>query len=158
MRTTTLIGICSVLFTFGQASAWSANGASACQKLLTRDFLGAILVHAEGKSDGRAGGEGCVWGADYPDGSNLISIDLFDHVSLADWNGVITRNFSGAVPVPGVGDRAVRTKDGTTVRAYKNGGRDCNVRLIPLGDVPKLSPDALGKKLGTICNQLFALP
>lgn len=33
-----------------------------------------------------------------------------------------------------------------------------SVTLTPLGEAPKLAGDALAKKLGTVCNQLFALP
>jgi hypothetical protein len=32
------------------------------------------------------------------------------------------------------------------------------VRLIPLDEQPKLTGEPLAKKLGGICNQLFALP
>lgn len=156
MRTTTLIGICGVLFALGPRAGWTANGESACKKFLTHDFLAEILIHADGESQAKPDERSCVFGADYDGGSNIITIGLSDHVALADWNKVGL--FPGAMPVAGVGDTAVRTKDGTTLHAYTNGGRMCSVSLIPLGEMPKLAGDALGKKLGTICSQLFALP
>ena len=39
-------------------STWAANGASACQKLLPADVLGAFLVHPAGKSEPLQSGEG----------------------------------------------------------------------------------------------------
>ena len=135
-------------------SAWSANGASACKKFLTRDFLAAILIHADGENQAKDE-RSCMFSNDYSGGTNILTIGLSDHVTQADWNKVGL--FPGAIPVAGVGDQAVRTKDGTTLHAYTNGGRMC-VSLIPLGEMPKLAGDALAKKFGTICSQLFALP
>jgi hypothetical protein len=163
MRMTT--GIASVLLAVaaasglgasGPASAWTTNGASACQKLLTPQFLSAILVHADGKSEAKPDGVSCVFGA----GDNSITIALSDHVTLADWNRMIAKNLFGKnVPLSGVGDRGVRSEDATSLHAHTNGGRMCSVVLMPLGDdTPKLTGEALAKKLGTLCNQLFALP
>jgi hypothetical protein len=53
----------------GPGSAWSANGASACEKLLTSQLLSTILVHADGKSEAKPDGENCIFS-----GSSVVSI------------------------------------------------------------------------------------
>jgi hypothetical protein len=59
------------------------------------------------------------------------------------------------VPLPGVGDKAVRSATG--VEAVKGNDRMCGIDVMPpFGN--KLSGDALAQKLGEICNKLFALP
>lgn len=137
-------------------STWAANGASACQKLLTADVLGAFLVHPAGKSEPLQSGEGCIYGSNL--GSTTLRIDLFDHITSEDWERLIKRNDPKAIALPGVGDKAMRVDNSYAVDAWKNGGRRCSVRLIPLDEQPKLTGEPLAKKLGGICNQLFALP
>jgi hypothetical protein len=176
MRTIAAIGISSALVVLGgfapvvpaavaaaapgaALSDWSANGATACEKLLTPDFLNAILIHATGESQAKPDGSSCYFSADYSGGFNTITIGLSDRVTLADWNRMIEKNLFGKdVPMSGIGARAVRSEDGTALHAHTNSGRMCAVVLMPLGESPKLSSDALAKKFGTLCNQLFALP
>ena len=59
------------------------------------------------------------------------------------------------VPVAGVGDKAVRTMLG--IEAAKGADRMCSIDVMP-PFATKTSGEALAHKLGTICNQLFALP
>ena len=158
MRTLTTIILWACVVAIAPGSSWTANGASACKKLLTPDFLKAILVHVDGESQAKPDGESCPFGAEYSDGYNGITTGLSDRVTLADWNRLVADNVPGAIPVPGVGDKAVRSKDASALKAYKNGGRMCSVSLMSLGETPKLGGDALAKKFGTLCNQLFALP
>jgi len=175
MRIPTTIAVCAVLFAFAgwvqgrasgaakmappaaaQATAWTKNGASACQKVLTADLLGALLVHPAGKSEPLQSGEGCIYGSDL--GSTTLRIDLFDHITPEDWERLIKRNDPKAIALPGVGDKAMRLDNSYAVDAWKSGGRRCSVRLMPLDEPPKLTGEPLAKKLGGICNQLFALP
>jgi hypothetical protein len=88
-----------------QGSAWTKNGASACQKLLTADFLGAFLVHPAGKSEPLQSGKGCIYGINL--GSTTLRIDLFDHITPEDWERLIKRNDPKAIALPGVGDKAL---------------------------------------------------
>lgn len=174
MRTIISIAVCAILFAFAgraqgrasgaaktamrtpaQASAWTKNGASACQKLLTAEVLGTFLVHPAGKSEPLPSGEGCIYGSDL--GSTTLRIDLSDHITSDDWERLIKRNDPKAIALPGVGDKAMRVDNSYAVDAWKN-GRRCSVRLIPLDEATKLTGEPLAKKLGGICNQVFALP
>jgi hypothetical protein len=175
MRMPTMIAVCAVLFAFAgwvqgrasgaakmatpataQASPWTKSGASACQKLLTVDFLSSFLVHPAGKSEPLQSGEGCIYGSDL--GSITLMIDLFDQITSEDWERLIKRSDPKAIALPGVGDKAMRVDNSYAVDAWKNGGRRCAVRLIPLDEPTKLTGEPLARKLGGICNQLFALP
>jgi hypothetical protein len=175
MNNVSAIGLCACLFALGSfwsglppavaapapgavLADWTANGASACQKLLTPDFVKAIFVHVDGASQAKPDGQSCLFSAEYSGGFNSITIGLSDHVSLADWNRLVAENIPGAIPVPGVGDKAVRSKDSRALKAYKNGGRMCSVSLMSLGETPKLAGGVVAKKFGTLCNQLFGLP
>lgn len=158
MRIVATVGICCVLFARVPGSIWTANGATACDKLLTADFLTTILVHTKGQSQPKPAGTSCLFTAEYDDGFNSMTIGLSDPVPLADWNRLMAANLPGGIPVPGVGDKAFRSKDAAILHAYTNKGRMCSVMLTALGESPKLAGDALAKKFGTLCNQLFALP
>ena len=142
----------------GAAAGWTANGATACKKYLTLAFLAPLLPQPNGNGEARQDGKGCVFGAESKDGSVSILIELRDHVSTADWDGTNKKYHPNAVAVTGVGDRAIRSADAYSLYAYKTDGRTCAVVMMPLGNMPTLTGDALAKKMGTICNQLFALP
>jgi hypothetical protein len=139
-----------------QEKTWAANGASACKKLLTADFLSSILTHTAGNGEPRPDGHGCAWGTD-GDFASLI-IELSERVTVEQWERYNKEQRRGAIIVAGVGDKAVRTETPDRVSAWKHGDRTCNVMLTIMDDKPKLSGDALGKKLGGLCNQLFAMP
>jgi hypothetical protein len=137
-----------------QGSAWTKNGASACKKLLTADFLGAILVHPAGESESED--QSCSYSAD--SGLTTFKIELSDHITLEGWERYNKQNRPKAIALAGVGDKAVRSENPDVVYAWKNGDRTCGVMLVAIGEQPKLTGEALAKKLGGICNQLFALP
>jgi hypothetical protein len=135
-------------------STWAANGASACKKLLTADFLRAILVHPAGESESEE--QSCSYSAD--SGLTTFKIELSDHITLEGWERYNKQNRPKAIALAGVGDKAVRSENPDVVYAWKNGDRTCGVMLVAIGEQPKLTGEALAKKLGGICNQLFALP
>jgi len=129
-------------------SDWASNGATACEKFLTPDFVAQIFPKPEGHAKKLAG-----WSCSYEtsDFSN-INITLMNAGAAAF--EADQKNLSNPVPLPGVGDKAVNSMTG--VEAVK-GNRMCDIGVMPpFGN--KLSGDALAHKLGEICNKLFALP
>jgi hypothetical protein len=57
----------------------------------------------------------------------------------------------------GVGDGAYWNPAGA-VSAVKGPDRGCDVSVVGAPYVTKIRDEALGRKLGEICNKLFALP
>ena len=175
MRIPTTIAVCSVLVAFvgrphsrageaatraslgaSGASDWAKNGATACKKLLTADFLGAILASAPGESEPRPDGVSCGYLAD--SGLTNISIALSDHITLDSWEQFNRQQRPKDIALAGIGDKAIRSDDGTLIGSWKKGDRTCGVYLVPIREQPKLTGEALAKKLGVLCNQLFAMP
>jgi hypothetical protein len=138
-----------------QASDWANNGAAACTKLLTAGFLNAILVHPAGKSEVQDG-QSCAFSAD--SGETTIKIELADHLTLDAWKAYNKVDRPTAIALAGVGDQALRVENPVVIDAWKTGGRNCRVMLLAIVEQPKLTGEALAKKLGGTCNQLFALP
>lgn len=138
-----------------QASDWTKNGATACTKLLTADFLKAILIHPSGTSEAQDG-ESCAFSAD--SGETTIKIELYDHLTLEAWKAYNKIDRPTAIALSGVGDQALRVDNPVVIDAWKKGDRNCRLMLMAFVEQPKLTGDALAKKLGGICNQLFALP
>lgn len=170
MRMPTAIAVCAALFAIAgwpqrgtsgatpaaaQASGWSKNGASACKKLLTPDFLRAILAHPAGEIEPGGDGQSCSYSAN--SGLTTLKIELSDHVTREGWERYNKQYRPTAAPLAGVGDKAVRTENPDVVYAWKNGDRACGLMLLAIDEQPKLAGEALAKKLGGICNQLFAL-
>jgi hypothetical protein len=128
---------------------WPNNGAIACEKYLTPDFVGQIFKNPTGHAR-KLGAQGCTF--ETPDFAS-IKIALFAAgPSVFDAR---QKYLSDPVPLTGVGDKAVRTASG--IKAIKGRNRMCDIVVTPpFGN--KLSGEALAKKLGEICNKLFALP
>lgn len=82
-----------------------------------------------------------------------------DEVKFA-WTLATTTNAAN-VPVTGVGDEAMRDTTGTTLIARK-GNQSCRVDVLgydnsdAMDDISKDRGDVLAKKLGALCNKLFA--
>lgn len=129
------------------AVGWVGNGASACGKILSPDFLGQLFSHPAGHAR-KLSQQACTYHTDANNG----------HISITLSNGgpqsfkAQMPYLAGPVPLPGVGDEAVRTLIG--IDAIK--GRDRSCRISAGSD--KLTGEALAQKLGEICNRLFALP
>ncbi|MEO8779767.1 MAG: hypothetical protein ABI389_13980 [Rhodanobacter sp.] len=83
--------------------------------------------------------------------SDSISIVLID-ASAATFDA--DPNAQGAAPISGIGDKAVRTVTG--VEAYKAHHGICQIDVVRPFSI-KLKGEALAKKLGEVCNKLFAL-
>jgi hypothetical protein len=129
----------------GSGSAWTANGATACEKYLTPDVVAAILRNPAGKPR-RLDANSCNVGPIY---ITLIVADI-DVFRLE-----IPRIF-GAHPISGFGDGAYWNGAGA-LSAVKGHDRGCDVSVIDPG-APKIHNAELGQKLGDICNKLFAIP
>jgi hypothetical protein len=71
------------------------------------------------------------------------------------WN-MIAKSGVNALPLPGVGEKALRTSDGTGVFARK-GDLMCQVDSAGTDSgVIKAKGEELAKKLGALCNKVFA--
>jgi hypothetical protein len=134
-------------------SGWVKNGATACDKYLTPDLIGAVFTESRGQSHAQDG-QTCIFEqAHQPNHDySTITIYLRDGGNLVFDGDPTTRN--GTV-IPGVGDKAVRTQE-DGVQAVK-GDHICSVFVKPpYGN--RLNGDALAQKLGEVCTRLFALP
>lgn len=128
---------------------WVANGATACEKYLTPDFVGQIFKNPAGQAK-KHGVQGC--GFETPDYSSLSITLTAGGPSVFDAH---QKYLTNPVPLDGVGDKAVFTASG--IEAVKGQSRMCGIDVMPpFGN--KLSGEALARKLGEICNRLFALP
>ena len=82
-----------------------------------------------------------------------------DEVKFA-WTLATTTNAAN-IPVVGIGDEAMRDVTGTTLIARK-GGVSCRVDVLgydnsdAMDDITKDRGDVLARKLGALCNKLFA--
>jgi hypothetical protein len=126
-------------------SAWTNNGATACQKLLTPDVLASILRNPAGQPR-RLDSNSCNVGPIY------ISLKVAD---IDVFRQEIPRIF-GAHPISGFGDGAYWNEAGA-FSAVKGHDRGCDISVIDPG-APKIRNAELGQKLGAICNKLFAIP
>jgi hypothetical protein len=124
--------------------SWTANGAAACGKYLTPDVVAAILVAPAGPA-ARLDTDYCHTGSIY---IHLIvaNLEVFrqevPHIAFAH-------------PIAGVGDAAFWNQAGA-LSAVKRPDRGCDISVV--GPPPKIHDEALARKLGEICNKLFALP
>jgi hypothetical protein len=126
-------------------NGWTANGATACEKFLTPDVVAAILRSPAGPAQ-RIDATSCHAGPIYITLKNA-SIDVFRQE--------IPR-IVGAHTMAGVGDGAFWNQAGA-VSAVKGHDRGCDISVIDPG-APKIHGEALGQKLGAVCNRLFGLP
>jgi hypothetical protein len=128
------------------AQGWVANGSSACQKYLTPDVLAAILVKPDGAAE-KIDATSCHFGLVYV---SLIvnNIDIFK---------LELPRIVGVNMMTGVGDLAYWNHAGA-VSAVKGHDRGCDISVLNAPYTAKIHDEALGKKLGEICNKLFALP
>ena len=129
----------------GTGSAWTANGATACEKYLTPDVVAAILRNPAGKPR-RLDANSCNVGPIY------ISLKVAD---IDVFRAELPRIFQ-AHPIGGIGDGAYWNGAGA-LSAVKGHNRGCDISVIDPG-APKIHNAELGQKLGDICNKLFAIP
>jgi hypothetical protein len=130
-------------------SNWTANGATACDKFLTPDVVGAIFKNPAGHSK-TTSAAGCIF--ETPDFASIA-------ITLTPGGPVVfdahQKYLSDPVPLSGVGDKAVRTATG--IEAVRGSDRMCGIDVMPpFGN--KLKGEALARKVGEVCNALFALP
>ena len=135
---------------------WIANATTACEKYLTPDLVAAIWGTPGGQAKPVATGnprvQACVFQSASPGRNIKITLNTDGPASFDAGQKYLV----DPVPLPHVGDKASLTGDG--IVAVKGTDRTCHIDTIGnIGSI-KLSRQALGQKLGEICNQLFALP
>jgi hypothetical protein len=128
----------------GGGSSWIENGATACEKYLTRDVVSAILTAPAGAPQ-RLDAHSCHTGMIY------ITLKVAD---IDEFRLEVPR-IAFAHPIAGVGDGAFLNEAGG-FSAVKGHDRGCDISVV--GAPVKIHEAALGQKLGDICNKLFALP
>ena len=121
---------------------WTANGATACERFLTADVLTAILVKPVGPAV-RLDATSCHTDNIYI----TLRVDSIEAFRLK------LPRIAGTHPLAGVGDGAYWNGAGA-LSAVKGHDRGCDIAVIAGA---KIHDEALGKKLGEICNKLFAL-
>jgi hypothetical protein len=129
----------------GQGQAWTANGASACEKYLTPDVVAAIEVAPSGRPE-RLDVNACRAGIIYIS-LKMADIDVFRQE---------LKMIAGVHAMSGIGDGAYWNEAGA-MSAVK-GHRGCDISVIGAPGQMKIHNAELGQKLGEICNKLFALP
>jgi hypothetical protein len=131
--------------------AWTDNGATACDAYLTNDVVAAILTNPPGATK-KLSKQSCTYRASNGGGSISITLGSGGQAGLDQ----LKENMVDPVPLSGVGDKAWESVIG--ISAVKGPVRVCTVHTVgPPGSI-KLRGAELGRKLGAICNQLFALP
>jgi hypothetical protein len=128
---------------FANGPSWIANGASACERFLTPDVVVAIIGGAAGPT-ARLDANSCHSGSIYI----TLRVEDVDSFKLK------LPQIVGVHMMSGVGDLAYWNQAGA-ISAVKGHDRGCDIGVI--GGATKLHDEVLGKKLGEICNKLFAL-
>ena len=126
------------------AADWSANGGTACEKYLSPAVTDAILNSHAGPPK-RTDPTSCN---SYP-----IYVRLLP-ANVASFRSQMPR-IAGAHPISGIGDAAYWNEAGA-LSAVK-GDRGCDINVLVPGS-SKVTGEALARKLGLVCEQLFAIP
>ena len=126
-------------------SAWTANGATACEKYLTPNVVAAILSSPAGHPR-RLDANSCMVGPIYV-ALKVADIDVFRQE---------LQMIAGVHLIGGIGDGAYWNQAGA-LSAVKGHDRGCDISVISPG-AAKIHNAELGQKLGDICNKLFAIP
>jgi len=130
----------------GSSDPWTSLGATACAKYFSPELTAALLP---GPSTPKTRStKSCTVDAK---GGN-IQLSLVSE-KLASFNAGV-KFLPDTVPLPGVGDRALR--DAVGITAYKAPDRVCTIMLVGNEGFFKQSGAQLGKTLGAVCNKLFA--
>ena len=127
------------------SQGWTANGATACEKYFTPEFVAAVLG-GRPEAAKRTGPNMCTAGYLY------ITLDVKD---VNEFRRELPR-IAGVHPMTGVGDVAYWNGSGA-ITAVKGPNRECVVGVL-VQQFAKIHDAELGQKLGEICNKLFALP
>jgi hypothetical protein len=129
---------------------WVANGLTACDKVLTAEFVAQVLTHPQGHVE-QSGSQGCA----FADGRGGRIAIILANAGPADFDRH-QEYLADPVPLQGVGDKASQTILG--IEAFKAPNRMCTIHAGGAPGSLRLQGPALGQKLGGICNQLFSLP
>ena len=131
----------------GLAQGWTANGATACEKYLTPEFIAAVLGDKPEPAK-VTGPNSCMTKS----GSLYITLSVKD---VTEFRRELPR-IAGVHLLSGVGDAAYWNGSGA-VSAVKSPNRACLIGVL-VQQSAKIHDEELGKKLGEVCNKLFALP
>jgi hypothetical protein len=129
---------------------WVKNGATACDKYLTPELISLLFKNPNGQSHAQDA-QTCIFEAAHKPNTDFSTI----WISLSDGSNSVFDTHSTTIngtPLAGVGDKAVRTREGG-VKAVKR-DRICDIFVKPPAD----NNDAMAKKLGEVCTKLFELP
>jgi hypothetical protein len=127
--------------------AWTSLGATACAKYFTPEVNAAILP-GPGTPKTRSATSCTV---EVTGGNIQLSLSS---ENLASFNAGASF-LPDTVPLPGVGDRALR--DAVGIAAYKAPDRVCTIEAVGNEGFFKQSGAQLGGTLGAVCNKLFAI-
>jgi len=133
------------------AGGWIANGAGACDRYLKPDRVAAILNNPAGANK-TLSPQACSYNT--TDSGGTITITLTDAGPAAF--DAYQKYLVDPQPLPGVGDKASQSMIG--IVAVKGTDRNCSIDAGGAADALRIRGAELGKQLGEICNQLFALP
>jgi hypothetical protein len=133
------------------AGGWIANGAGACDRYLRPDLVAAILNNPAGANK-TLSAQACSYNT--ADSGGTITITLTDAGPAAF--DAYQKYLVNPQPLPGIGDKASQSMIG--IVAVKGPDRNCSIDAGGAPDALRIAGAELGKKLGEICNQLFALP
>jgi hypothetical protein len=133
------------------AGGWTANGAGACDRYLKPDVVSAILNNPAGANK-TLSPQSCSYST--TDSGGTITITLTDAGPVAF--DAYQKYLVNPQPLPDVGDKASQSMIG--IVAVKGTDRNCSIDAGGAPDALRIRGAELGKKLGEICNQLFALP
>lgn len=129
---------------------WASNGATACEMYLTPEFVGEIFENPAGHAK-KLSAQSCSF--ETPDLASIAITLIAGGPAAFDAHQPY---LADPVPLPGVGDKAVRTAIGG-IEAVKGNNRMCDVDVTP-PFASRLKGEALALKLGEVCNKVFALP
>jgi hypothetical protein len=124
---------------------WTMNGATACETYLTPDVMAAIVAAPASRAV-KDDATSCHSGSIY------ISLKV---ANVAKFKQQLPR-VAMANPMTGVGDAAYWNQAGA-VSAVKAPDRGCDVSVMGAAYTARIKDEALGLKLGEICNKLFDL-
>jgi hypothetical protein len=154
MAASCVIAGCSKQATFARtdgASAWIANGATACDRYFTHDVVSMILTNPAGATK-TLSTQACSYETSDSGGTLTITLTNAGPAVFDDYQKYLVNPES----LPGVGDKASQSVIGIT--AVKGADRSCSIDAVGAPGSLRLRGAELGQKLGAICNQLFALP
>lgn len=133
----------------GGGGDFASRGGDACGKYLTPEVVSSILHGTPGQPKKLS-----------PQGCSITTMDDAGNVTITLTNATpqafdaYQKYLTNPTPLAGVGDRAVQSMTGISSIQGSNEGCDIDAGGAP-GSL-KLHGQALGEKLGAICNRIYS--